>query len=403
MALERGKILLFSSLSGRDLAESFHRDNGLLVEAFRDLGHAAYLVCPEPAPDESDDRLLVTGWENLLSAVWWRAQAPWGVILNTWGAPRFRRLHESILAACPRVVERLDTDGSRSPCLSFEDYLQREISAWRDFQNPVKRRLAVPLATARTAAAWVFPAWIDVPTVETLEKLPHVSAESPLAAERMRRLMRRYGRSGANISCVPHPVDDSGLPNPAPLTERENQVISIARWDADQKNLPLLLQTLEMFLHTHVAWRAFLPGQRPANWRILRNRFAPKTSARIDFPGVLERQQISEALARSKVFLTSSRHESFGIAAAEALCSGCSVVGPHQIPSMPWFCGAKSGTIATRYTALHLADSLAVEADAWRRGERDTSEIARHWRKILGSRKVAERLASILAALPRTP
>jgi glycosyltransferase involved in cell wall biosynthesis len=48
---------------------------------------------------------------------------------------------------------------------------------------------------------------------------------------------------------------------------------------------------------------------------------------RFQLPGLVERKKIKHLLASAKIFLAPSRWESFGIAAGESLCMGCSIVG----------------------------------------------------------------------------
>ena len=104
-------------------------------------------------------------------------------------------------------------------------------------------------------------------------------------------------------------------------------------------------------------------------------------------------------MRNSKIFLMSSRHESFGIAAAEALCAGCSVVGPPHIPSVPWFCGSDSGTVATTYSKTGLGDALEAEASAWETGMRDPLKISANWHSRVGAEAVARQLVSLLETI----
>ncbi len=396
------QILAFQPLVYNPGDERFRVTNlGALVEGFRLQGINSYQVAFAPRPELAGttvDGIRLCSPEEACDPEWWKALSPWAVVTNTWCAPRMARYVEAIRAATPRVLDRLDTDGNRSPNISFGDYLFREISAHRDFRSPVKRFLALPLAFARTSILKFRPDLLDIPTVNTMAGCPLVGAESPIAAERMKRLMRLFGKDSAHIHCIPFPVNEGGLQF-ADLSERTKTVVSVGRWNSDQKNFPLLLQVVDRFLEDHPDWTVTLPGALPDDIAQLLARHAPHHGSKIGLPGPLPHEEIYRLFGTARIFLMSSRHESFGIAAAEALCSGCSVVGPHHIPSIPWFCGSNSGTVACRYTPFDMADALAVEANFWEIGQRDPVFISKTWKERVSATSVAKRVLALLEAI----
>ena len=91
----------------------------------------------------------------------------------------------------------------------------------------------------------------------------------------------------------------------------------------------------------------------------------------------------------SQILLCTSYIESFHIAAGEALCCGCSVVGDVRISSMPYLCSTSSGTLSCDLSVNNLRDALQAEIQAWERGERDPIQIGRTWTQRLHADRVA--------------
>jgi glycosyltransferase involved in cell wall biosynthesis len=242
------------------------------------------------------------------------------------------------------------------------------------------------------------PGLLDKLMTSSLAAIPAVTAESPIATERMRRFQKMFGFSGSNIYCSPFPVALGPLDNLS-LDKKQNRVISVGRWEAHQKNFPLLLRVLNDFLAVHPDWDAVLPGSRHPEEEKLLQRCCSQTRSRIRVTGPLPNQKIQRQMAESKIFLMASRHESFGIAAAEALCLGCSVVGPSHIPSIPWFCGSDSGTVAATYSKNGLVDALAAEAEAWKNIQRDGKNIAKIWHGRVSSNAVCRQMLHHLESI----
>lgn len=388
------RILFFTPLPASNLVDQWHRDQGLLVETTRAQGYDAHLVARLPAPITPNDRLIAAADEDLRNADWWKNQNPWAVVTNTWGAPRFDTIRNAILQATPRLLDRLDTDGARSPYICWPSYLYRDWSAYRDYTMPQFRYLAFWHSLGRGITRQLFPRTLDKRLAASLASIPIITAESPIAVERMKRFLRLFGHKGENIRLLPHPIDSKNIPEIA--VTRKNRVISVGRWDAHQKNFPLLLRVLHGFLVDHPDWDAALPGRRHPKTEHLLSKYCPTTISRIQVPGPLPNAEIHQLMADSKIFLMASRHESFGIAAAEALCLGCSVVGPAHIPSVPWFCGSDSGTVATVYTCNGLLDALSAENAAWSQQERQPNILSKKWLRALSAEYVAKKIVSIL-------
>ena len=96
----------------------------------------------------------------------------------------------------------------------------------------------------------------------------------------------------------------------------------MGRWESYQKNLPLLLKSLRALLDHHPNYNALVIGSGlSANSRHPRIYFIPPL-----LPVALSRK-----MQESKFFLSTSRYESFGLAAAEARACGCALLDVNMI------------------------------------------------------------------------
>lgn len=395
------KILTFLPLEHHEGPGDWHRDVGLVTVALRKAGHDAQMVMLESkVPLTKGEPGILATPEQLRDPAFWKAHQPWGIISNTWAAKRFRSVWEAMLQATPRLVDRLDTDGLRSHRIDPFAYWHDRWSRIHDFKRRRWRRWLSPfIPLADMLAHQMAPGLLDRPQAETFASLPAISAESPLARERIKRQLRIFGQNTGNVHHVPHPVEEVDLlpvDHPGP---RHKRVVSIGRWDAHQKNFPMIVRILAQFLTNHPDWCASLVGRLPRNHERCLRDLSQDVRKRLVTTGRLPHAELAQQLAESRIFLMSSRHESFNIAAAEALCAGCSVAAPPQIATASWFAGSESGTVASRYSAPTLVDALETERTAWEEGTRDPQQIATIWRQRVGAAAVADRFVRILESL----
>ena len=215
----------------------WYRDLGLVVRTLRSMGHDAWLVALR-APGQTPSKeypVIVAERENLEDPSWWQSQAPWGAILNFWGANRWEGIRRAARSHPIRLVEKLDTDGVFSMRIWPWRYFYEEMSRRSEFGR-FSRLFAPMTAMARGLLLRALPGIIDQKRAALLSRMPAVAAESPVAVERTKRYIRDLGLRIPDVHCVPHPVDEADLSQPLEGARR-NQVISVGRWDSHQKNL----------------------------------------------------------------------------------------------------------------------------------------------------------------------
>jgi glycosyltransferase involved in cell wall biosynthesis len=332
------KVLLYTDLTISPDQLFWHRDFGLLTKAFRDLGHNALLVVhpatePRPAPDScshseirnSKSPKLPVLWvsqQDVRNPLWWKDHHPDLVILGLWTRPKYDHIRRAALSATSHVIERADSDGMRTASCGLPTYAKRRFDYFRDRTYRWPSLLSIPASIFYSFASILATPWIETRLARTLKMLPSLVVETPQAAALWKSLATRLGADPEKIHCVPHPIQ-TDIFKFDPTIPKKNQIISVGRWESYQKNLPLLLKTLRAFLDKNPSWTSLVIGSGlPAKSPHPRITFLPPTSP----------EELAPLMQESKIFLSSSRYESFGLAAAEATACGCAFVGPFVIP-----------------------------------------------------------------------
>jgi len=401
MPFQKRRILCVLPIPYQDSWGFWHRDLGLIVRTFRSMGHDAWLVALKvPGQDHaSENPVIVATKEELEDPAWWKNQAPYGAVLNFWGATRWNKIREAARTSTSRVIEKLDTAGIFSPRIWFTRYICDEASQNYD-SHKYPGIISPIMAIIRTLLLWSFPNLLDRKRAAILSEMSSVVAESPIAVERTKRYIRSFNFPLPRTLCIPHPIDEFKLRANSNIS-RKSKIISVGRWDSHQKNFPLIIRVLERFLRTKSDWTCDLVGYIPAVYRIKYYEPLPSDlKKRINLCGVIPHSEIIDLAYSAKIFLMASRYESFGIAAAEALCCGCSVVGPYFIPSMLWFCSAESGTIYSQYTTEGVMDALLAESTQWAGRDRKPESIAAFWTGQFASHVIATSLVNLLNEHP---
>ena len=340
------KILLYTDLAIRPDQLFWHRDLGLLTKTFRELGHDAYLVvhpATEPPPLPTfvpshvptsaasninhptskilDEPVLWASPSQVRDKEWWKDHHPDLVILGLWTRPKYDPIRRAALSATPHVIERADSDGMRTASCGFFTYAKRRFDYFRDRTYRWPSLLSIPASIFYSFASILATPWIEFRLRKTLKLLPSILVETPHATNLWKSLAGRLGVDPEKIHCVPHPIQ-TDIFKFDPAIQKKNQIISVGRWDSYQKNLPLLLKNLRVFLDKNPTWTSLVVGSG-----------LPTKSPhpRITFLPSLPPPDLARYMQESKIFLSTSRYESFGLASVEASACGCAVLGPSKI------------------------------------------------------------------------
>lgn len=375
----------------------FARDSGLLCRGLQAIGIESRAVMPSERMPEDEEDLIRTDFRNLESAAWWRAQQLDGVVLYAWGRPKFRKVAAAIHEAGIFLVLSQDSAGLPSPLVGWRDWLQaqwiyggrgRDAADWLRCIGRACRGLTVGLLLTDPLRAL------------HLKQGDVIACVSPKAAEHYRRLCRVYGSESLarRVRVLPHAVEMrfrfSGR-------AKRRQVACVGRWhgrDEVQKRAALLIEVMEGLLKEDAQLTVVIAGRSSAEMKHWHAELAANLRERVRLTGRMAREELAALLDESQVFYSPSAYESFGIAAAESLCAGCSVVAGRSVtmPSFEWFVSEKSGRLTDRDGAAGHVEALCAELAAWHGGQRDAQRISEIWCERLHADKVAERVVEMI-------
>lgn len=372
----------------------FARDSGLLSRGFRESGVESMAVMPGARKPEDTADLIRTDYANLESADWWRAQELDGVVLYAWGRPKFRKVAAAIRSAGVFLVLNQDNGGLVSPLAGFRDWLTeqwilsgqgRGLGASMRFLKLTLRGLSLGLALS------------DPLRAAHLKHGDVVACVSPKAAEHYRKLCHIYGgaKLAARVEVIPHAVesrfDFQG-------EQKIRQVACVGRWqDAVQKRPWLLMEVIGSLMATDDEVLVIIAGTTTSELENWHRCLGDAQQKRVHLRGHVSRSELAKILHESQVFYSPSAFESFGIAAAEALCLGCTVVAGRSISmaSFEWFVSEKSGTLAENDRAQEHMEALQAELAMWDTGHRDPRAISKIWTERLHADRVAARILEL--------
>lgn len=372
-------------------ADFFARDSGLLCRGFQSLGIESRAVMPGKRKTEDEPDLIRTDFRNLESAEWWRSQRLDGVVLYAWGRPKFRKVAAAIHEAGIFLVLNQDNGGLVSPLAGFTDWFReqwilagqgRGTAAWLRFLKLTLRGLSAGLFLT------------DPLRAVHLKHGDVIACVSPKAAEHYRKQCRIYGGAdlAARVKVIPHAVEPRfrycGR-------SRRRQVVCVGRWlDVIQKRPGLLMDVIGSLVTQDGCVSVVIVGTATAELETWHRSLGENSQNRVNLRGRVDREELAAILNESQVFYSPSAFESFGIAAAEALCSGCSVVAGRSVSmaSFEWFVSENSGMLASHDNVKGHAECLIAELESWDKGLRIPERISKVWCERLHADKVAGRI-----------
>jgi len=342
---------------------------GLLTRGFRDLGHDAWLVV-HPAfktPSKikhlkstiAKDPVIWASGSDVRNPSWWQKLKPDVVILGLWTRPKYDSIRRAALSATPRVIERADSDGMRTASCGLRTYARRRYDYFRDRTYRWPAIFSIPGSVFYSLASVLATPWVEFRLARTLRLLPALAVETPEATRLWKNLATKLRADAGRIHCIPHPIQTE-LFFPDPKREKRNRIMAVGRWESYQKNLPLLLRTLRSFLGKNQTWDALVVGTGlPPDSPHPRIRFSPP----------LDPAALASEMRSSKIFLSSSRYKSFGLAAAEALACGCVLAANWGHPWAPTHSvGHRKAELLQRLAACAHAGVWGDDKPSWTKG-----------------------------------
>jgi glycosyltransferase involved in cell wall biosynthesis len=228
-----------------------------------------------------------------------------------------------------------------------------------------------------------------------LAKADAILVESKIATARLQRLLHecQMGNLAQRIHTLPIPIPVSTLtPHPA---SRSKIVVIAGRLDDDQKDAELFVKVMSRFLSIRRDYQAIAIGNGYRYVKKLVKTYARDVADRIKILPRSKPGEIKNIEHDARIFICTSRGEGFPNAIAEAICRGCSIVGPANIAALSFFSGFPCASIAPNRSESNLLDALAAEANAWDMGERQPEKIAEYFSRKLAPEAIALELKRI--------
>lgn len=306
-------------------------------------------------------------------------------IVYSWIDPRYNNTLAIIKKIAGLIIVKADSDGRigtiGEPKRRY-DLLKKTTNRpiWKIIPR-VLRSCLLPLGSK-----------IENGRVSQVELADKIVIESPDAAQNICSFLSRKQRYDLinKIAFIPDPVTPEFSRENISNANKRNIVVSIGRWeDWVHKNTKKMIKVLTDFTERKENWESIVIGPGLDSKLPYKCKKIQEKSFRIHILGEIRHSEIKKYLMEAKILFMPSRSESFGIAAGEALCQGCSVVGS-PIESMRFLTmQGFSGNVASSFTESSFLGTLLYEAMKWEKNEKDSAEIAIYWKKRLDREVIA--------------
>jgi hypothetical protein len=311
------------------------------------------------------------------------------IIMYTWLSDSYTPILEKMKSGGKRVFIKSDCDGLVGYPLPNR-YTRVPILESGTIRLSIMLRLL-----------WRFPlkshhSKIAAKIIRQVELSDGVLIESPEALLNLNYFLSTWKREDLTKKTyfIPNPVTPEFISSE--ISNKENIVISYGRWnDFKPKNTTIMTLTIVKFLKERPDYKAIIFGTGTEKIKELIKDTPETLRNRIQILGPVEHKKVVDFLTSAKIFFQPSRWEGFSIAAGEAVCMGCSVVGTPleslKYLSMQGF----SGTISSTFEGKTILAALLQDSRKWEKGTYEPEKIAAFWRDKLNRKTVAESLAKL--------
>jgi glycosyltransferase involved in cell wall biosynthesis len=370
------------------------KDPGQIILGLQEKGVQAKLLTEQKS--ELSDYcpefpVVKSNFDDLASESFWANEDSDVILAYTWLFSSYNAIVERMKFAGKKVIIKSDSDGRigypvptsflRAPVL--------EEPSFRSIARHIWWRLPSKSLHSRKA----------LPRIRQIELSEAVIIESPDALSNLNFFLTAWGRTDLikKIHFVPNPVTPEFTNSR--VGSKENVIVSIGRWEIQAKNAVNMIEAMKRFLKARPDYKWIVVGSGEERLRQLVSRTSQEIRDRILVTGQVEHDKIKGFLLKAKMLFAPSRWESFSIAACEAVCSGCSVVGT-PVESLKYLTmQGFSGTIASTFENDALLAALFQDSSKWEHNYYVPEEIAAFWRSKVNRGNVAEDIIRIVSTL----
>lgn len=368
------------------------KDPGQIVLGFLDLGVQAEMITetkPELEQYNASFSIKFITQEQARDVSYWRSLDYDAIVIYTWLHKHYLPVIAAIKEAGKVVLVKGDTDGRISFPVESRAFYYRSKNKWKTIikRSPKALQNLILRLVGRQKALWL---------AKHIELADRVIVESPQAKVNLAYIMLYWGKPELikKISVIPNPVASDVIESSIPA--KQKQIVAVGRWDdVWQKNTVTMTKVLCRFATIRPDYEVAVIGPG----KDIIKRFIAKTSfkrqIRLHLLGSLPHNEVVNYLGRSQILFMPSNWESFGIAAAEAVCMGCSVVGT-PLESLQFLTqGSFSGTLAPDFSEDALLSALLTDVLKWETGNYVPEDISSFWRSRLHRKVIAEKILSL--------
>lgn len=353
-------------------ARFFTRDSGLICKNLRKTGAESMAIMPLPYYEgDIGEDIIRMPMEQLKSADWWRSLKLDGLMLYSWGAPRYTAIARAVKKAGIRLVIHLDTNG---------DFFQKAASRHRSLAVCLKETITHRLVNILRARHL---SYADV--ITCAEPVGEAILQMPFYAG----LKGKFFPFACPVS--PAMAYDGRT--------KEDKIIAIGRWDdVYQKRPEMLMGTLDVLYGSGCGAITEIYGNITDDLRAWHASLSPETQSKVHLAGLVPNHLLYDVYNSSKVLLCPSLFESSHIVSAEMLCCGGSVVcacQPVRLRDVVWYTTRNSGTVAREDTPESLAEAVLAELHEWQSAQRNPAAIAQAWQPFFHADKVMARIFAL--------
>ena len=197
------------------------------------------------------------------------------------------------------------------------------------------------------------------------------------------------------VSIIPNCVDSRSFRLREGRSDGEYRLVSVAGLTKN-KAFDVLIAAFTVVCAEYKDIRLSIAGDGPEKYSLERQVIDAGIKDRVEFLGALDRVAVAKLLSSSDAFVSSSRHETFGVVLVEAMMSGLPVVatrcgGPEEIVSVEFGLLVKVGDVAGMSTAIRQVRERHCA------GEFEPMAIREYAMQRFDSREIAVQLERVLA------
>jgi glycosyltransferase involved in cell wall biosynthesis len=304
-------------------------------------------------------------------------------------------LMEKMKTGGRKVILKLDSDGKIAYPLKRHRH-----------RVPLRERLTV--ANAVSDAYWCLApkslkrrkhAAFATEITKQIELCNATVIESPEALSNLNYFLTKWDRSDLikKTHFIPNPVTPEFVEGE--IGKKENIAVTHGRWDDyTVKNTFVMVETVVEFLTKRQDFRFIIFGSGIDRVVKLLEAAPQNIRDRVTMGGFMEHEKVQETLQSAKMLFVPSRWESFSIASAEALCTGCSIVGTPAEALRYFSMQGFSGSISATFDKKAIFAALLQDAIKWDNGEYNPEKTAAFWKPILNRKSVAKSIENLVRA-----